>query len=365
MNINRDRKKESADAESLMKLARSYTGNEEYSKAEDAFHCLLGLEGKSIDLVINKAQVLKNQKKLEEATLLLEKAIEIGFVNSKMLHVLAVLYCDGKLWLEAERCIFDIIKLDVEYSLNISFAIFSADILRKREYVKTSYSIITSAILMSQCLGSKVPLKAFAIQQELEYEVLAEYSIEVSHRFYNAIYESSEKYASDSNVSIYVPVWDKVLSYFQDNDILSVVDIGCGPGQFAEYAVNRLPDLSYTGFDFSSVAISQAKKRTKKADFIEGNAFTSPLLTENAADVYILLEVLEHIEKDLDLLGGMPSRASVVFSVPNFDSFGHVRFFLDEKEVYDRYSYLFSNLEVMSVVLKGYSTIYLSFGQLK
>lgn len=362
---NNEKKMEEIDTVSLEKKARSYNDKEEYLKAVEIYHSLLGVQSKTIDLVVAKAQALRNQHRLHEAVCLLELSVHIGVFNSKVLHVLAAFYRDKKCWRQAERCIWDIIKTDQEYAGLIGFASFAADILRKQGYVNTAHSFIKSSIFLTSAQGKNIPLTAFAIQKELEYEITSEYSIEVSYRFYDAVYESSDKYASNSDNSIYVPAWDEVLQYFQDNDVLSVVDIGCGPGQFAEYAIKRLPDLRYTGFDYSSVAISQAKNRTKGVEFIEGNAFSSSLLTKNAADVYILLEVLEHIEKDLDLLGSMPSRASVVFSVPNFDSFGHVRFFLDEDEVYDRYNHLFSKLEVKSVILKGYSTIYLAFGKLK
>jgi len=362
---NNEKKMKEIDAVSLEKKARSYNDKEQYLKAVEIYHCLLGSQSKAIDLIVAKAQSLRNQHRLHEAVSLLEQSVQIGVFNSKTLHVLAAFYRDKKCWKQAERCIWDIVKIDQEYSELIGFASFAADILRKQGYVNTAYSFITASIFLTKFQGKNIPLTAFAIQKELEYEVSSEFSIEVSYRFYDAVYENSDKYASNSEDSIYVPAWNEVLQYFQDNDLISVVDIGCGPGQFAEYAIKHLPTLSYTGFDYSSVAISQAKNRTQGVEFIEGNAFSSSLLTENAADVYILLEVLEHIEKDLDLLGSMPSKASVVFSVPNFDSFGHVRFFLDENEVYDRYNHLFSSLEVKRVILKGYSTIYLAFGLLK
>lgn len=347
------------------KKAKEYNDEEEYLKAAEVYCSLLGGQRKTIDLIIAKSQVLRNQHRLYEAVLLLEKSVEIGVFNSKSLHVLAAFYRDNKCWRQAERCIWDIVKIDPEYSGLIGFSCFAADVLRKQGYVNTAHSLIQSSIFLTTSQGKNIPLKASAIQKELEYEVTSEYSIEVSYRFYDAVYENSDKYASNSDDSIYVPVWDEVLQYFQGSNVLSVVDVGCGPGQFAEYAIKHLPALSYIGFDYSSVAISQAKKRTKGVEFIEGNAFSSPLLAENAADVYILLEVLEHIEKDLELLGSMPSKASLVFSVPNFDSFGHVRFFLNENEVFNRYNHLFSSLEVKGVILKGYSTIYLAFGQLK
>jgi len=365
MNNKNDRKKGYINNDSLMKLAKGYLDNGEYSKVEDTYHDLLGFQNVTINFIVAKSQALRNQHRLKEAIQLLEKAVEIGVFNSKVLYVLAAFYRDRKNWCKAEKCIWDVVKSDKEYSTSIAFASFAADILRKQGYVNSARSIITSAIYLAESSEKNVPLSAFAIQYELEYEATVEFSIEVSHRFYDAVYESSEKYASNSSDSVYVSVWDKVLNILNEKKFKSVVDIGCGPGQFAEYALKKMPELVYTGFDFSSVAISQARRRTGGAEFIVGNAFSSQLLIENAADVYILLEVLEHIEQDLELLGSMPSGASIVFSVPNFDSFGHVRFFLDKEEVFDRYAYLFCSLEIEAVNLKGYPIIYLVYGELK
>lgn len=365
MNNNNDRKKGNSYAQSLVKLAKGYVNNESYSKTAEVYHDLLGFQDITINYLVAKSQALRNQHRLTEAIVLLENAVEIGVFNSKVLYVLAAFYRENRLWCKAEKCIWDILKSDKEYSASIAFASFAADVLRKQGYVKSALSIISSSIYTTEYSGKNVPFTAFAIKRELEYEATIQYSFEVSYRFYDAVYESSEKYASNSTSSVYVPVWNKVINIFNDKKFKSVVDIGCGPGQFAEYALKKMPELVYTGFDFSSVAISQARRRTGGAEFIVGNAFSSQLLIENAADVYILLEVLEHIEQDLELLGSMPSGASIVFSVPNFDSFGHVRFFLDKEEVFDRYAYLFCSLEIEAVNLKGYPIIYLVYGELK
>ena len=52
----------------------------------------------------------------------------------------------------------------------------------------------------------------------------------------------------------------------------------------------------------------------------------------------ILLEVLEHISNDLFILGNLLSGTKVVFSVPTFGDPSHVRKFLTEKEIVERYN---------------------------
>ena len=51
----------------------------------------------------------------------------------------------------------------------------------------------------------------------------------------------------------------------------------------------------------------------------------------------VLLEVLEHLDDDLDALERIPPGLPVVFSVPNFWSRAHVRRFLQPRDVFDRY----------------------------
>jgi hypothetical protein len=79
-------------------------------------------------------------------------------------------------------------------------------------------------------------------------------------------------------------------------------------------------------------------------------------------DVYIVLEVLEHIEQDREIISSIMGNKEVIFSVPNFDSFGHVRFFRDENQVKERYDYEFEELRIQSILLNGRSKIFLSSG---
>ena len=47
-------------------------------------------------------------------------------------------------------------------------------------------------------------------------------------------------------------------------------------------------------------------------------------------EVYVMLEVLEHLTRDIDVLQKIPSGKEVVFSVPSFDDPSHVRMFTRE-----------------------------------
>ena len=189
---------------------------------------------------------------------------------------------------------------------------------------------------------------------------------EPSESYYNSVYNSSEHYSGNPYDSIYINVWQKVAKRFEARLIqenLSCLDIGCGPGQFAEYLCQHLDNLRYVGIDTSSVAILQAKERTPNATFICNSLNHLPSSLLHEIDIFLALEVLEHIVDDLGMVKTLPARKEVIFSVPNFDSFGHVRFFANASRVYSRYSPLFLNLHVEPVFLgKGKSVIYICHG---
>lgn len=127
----------------------------------------------------------------------------------------------------------------------------------------------------------------------------------------------------------------------QDKEI-EICEIGCGSGQFA----NMLFDngyLEYIGIDFSSKAIDLARKTNPQyvSKFICGDAFSCLQAREkNGNTLFIMFEVLEHINKNVALLNMLPSGSEILFSVPNFKSFNHVRTFTSLEAIKDRYDML-------------------------
>lgn len=132
----------------------------------------------------------------------------------------------------------------------------------------------------------------------------------------------------------------KWISEYQKNT--KICEIGCGSGQFA----NLLFDNGYTkysGVDFSSRAIELAKKANKDyADkFFCENAFTYLQSHKNENnELFIMFEVLEHINSDLELLNMFPCGSNIIFSVPNFKSFNHIRTFDNLAAIQSRYKML-------------------------
>jgi SAM-dependent methyltransferase len=117
-----------------------------------------------------------------------------------------------------------------------------------------------------------------------------------------------------------------------------VCELGCGTGRFARLI---LPNVeSYVGIDFAPAVIEEALRYTEqhvecKAAFIEGDL--TRMSIPDSADVYVALEVLEHIDGDLDVLDRIPSGKYVIISVPSFDAEAHVRFFPTGASAIERY----------------------------
>ena len=180
--------------------------------------------------------------------------------------------------------------------------------------------------------------------------------------YYDIIFKNSEKYLANSNTSIYIKVWKHIIELTKKNKIKKVLDLGCGPGQFAEFLNTNIDDITYTGIDFSIEAISIAKYRCPNFQFITDILPIKNLATLYEFDVVICTEVLEHVTFDIEILETIPLDTMVIASVPNFNSFGHVRYFKSEKEVRERYEKYFQVLSIHPFYLSEKNIIWLMHG---
>lgn len=112
-----------------------------------------------------------------------------------------------------------------------------------------------------------------------------------------------------------------------------VVELGCGTGRFARELIARGVG-SYVGIDFAPGHIAEARRYVPDAEFRLADLRTALI---PRADVYVALEVLEHLEDDLGLLAELPFGSDVVLSVPSFDSASHVRTFPVRGDAVERY----------------------------
>lgn len=158
--------------------------------------------------------------------------------------------------------------------------------------------------------------------------------------FYDSLYAATEGYHRHYSESIYYSSWTVIADRLRHRSTTSILDIGCGPGQFAA----MLQDLGYTnylGIDFSPEAIRMAKQNCPEFEFKIEDAFSTNCFEDHEYDALISLEFLEHIEDDLQIISRIPPECYFIGSVPNFPSKSHVRHFSRVDEVCDRYSSYF------------------------
>ena len=167
---------------------------------------------------------------------------------------------------------------------------------------------------------------------------------ELDSDFYNEVFKnggSEGMYFLSYDQTPWVNVWNEIIDYIIDNGFTSVLDIGCGPGQFADFLKNRMPDIKYTGIDFSQTAIDMAKELVPSFDFIAADAVTFDYSSVNY-DIVVTTEFLEHIKGDLRILNKIKRNTTILATQPNMDSDGHVRFYSKnivtaEKQLIKRY----------------------------
>lgn len=187
--------------------------------------------------------------------------------------------------------------------------------------------------------------------------------------FYDSAYKKggyNQEYLKRFYETEYFFPWSVVVNIIKKelNDF-SFLDIGCGPGQFAEMCFEN-GIINYSGIDLSKIAIEMAKKNNPShaEKFIHLDV-NKKNINFGDFDAFIALEVLEHIYDDLSLVSGLPSGKNVIFSVPNYDSKTHVRVFKNPEEIINRYSRLINIDNIFECHMQGGKIIYIFIGVTK
>jgi 2-polyprenyl-3-methyl-5-hydroxy-6-metoxy-1,4-benzoquinol methylase len=176
--------------------------------------------------------------------------------------------------------------------------------------------------------------------------------IEAPADFYNEAYSHTQEYFIHYTNSRYYFVWtvilDRILRISSD---VRVLEIGCGPGQLAQLLLDN-GIASYHGFDFSSKAVDLAKKKElANAIFHVGDAYCEPLIEKSASsfDCVICTEVLEHLDRDLEVIKRLEPGTRLIATVPNFPYVSHVRHFENAESVRERYQPYLSDFSVLGL----------------
>jgi SAM-dependent methyltransferase len=181
--------------------------------------------------------------------------------------------------------------------------------------------------------------------------------------WYDTVYQHSEKYQLSYEDSAYWPVWQRIIDMLAGLGAPAIIEIGCGPGQLAAAIRDRIGPRAYLGIDFSATAIAMARTNAPELAFTVGDALDAPEVDEFAYDVVVCTEVLEHIERDRDVIRRWRPGAGVIATVPNYHSASHVRYFRDADEVRARYDGLIEGLEVEPIPIERHACLYLMSGR--
>jgi len=157
---------------------------------------------------------------------------------------------------------------------------------------------------------------------------------ELSKNWYDEVFDkggSGEMYFLNYRDTPWYPVWTRIIEILKENNSSKILDIGCGPGQFAHCVLDGIDNIEYTGIDFSSSAINSAKSIDIPATFIESNALTFDYSTVDY-DVVVSTEFLEHVYEDKEIINSIAPGTLIIATLPNMDSEGHVRFLSKNQE---------------------------------
>lgn len=138
--------------------------------------------------------------------------------------------------------------------------------------------------------------------------------------------------------SPWLPVYQEAARWIPSS--WDVIDLGCGTGRFAAHLLQTSFVGSFTGIDFSSAAIAEARRYVAdpRVAFKVGDLRAwRPRVGDHARTAFVCLEVLEHLEADRAVIKAIPRGSQFIFSVPSYMSASHVRCFASLSEVFERY----------------------------
>lgn len=175
--------------------------------------------------------------------------------------------------------------------------------------------------------------------------------VELDASWYDRAYARGGNYDEPYASSIHYPVWTVIVDRLRPLGAPSILDIGCGPGQFADMLADHGIDR-YLGLDFSGTAIEIARKRARGGhEFRVADATDATSYEGVETEVAVCMEVLEHVDRDDLVLRHAPAGALFIGTVPSFDYPGHVRHFEDADAVRARYHEWIDELEISTIAV--------------
>ncbi len=165
--------------------------------------------------------------------------------------------------------------------------------------------------------------------------------------WYDDVYRSDPEYRRHYTQSRYYSLWSVVADRLIRSGAKRILDLGCGPGQFALLLSDK-GITEYCGLDFSDVAIQAARTVCPAFQFRTADICREGVLESLEYDCCLALEFLEHVEDDTGVLQRLRRGSRFYATVPNFADASHVRHFADVQEIEARYGRYFSECRVDS-----------------
>lgn len=154
-------------------------------------------------------------------------------------------------------------------------------------------------------------------------------------QYYDTLFNVIDDYKAHYRDSRYFVLWTQIIQFLRKIPNPRILEIGCGPGQFAHYLWDQ-GFRDYHGFDFSPEAVRIAKTVVPQS-FDVGDALKAESFRYEY-NVAIVLEVLEHVDDDLGVLANIRPGTTILFSLPTFDDEAHVRWFTSQQDIVNRYN---------------------------
>ena len=172
--------------------------------------------------------------------------------------------------------------------------------------------------------------------------------------YYNQ-FGANDHFKSHYTASKYYPTWLMITDHMLKSGSQKILDIGCGPGQFAKILIdNGFSD--YTGIDFSEARIGHAKQICPQLSFICKDVFEIGLIESLNYDTVVMTEFLEHITEDTQVFRRLKPGTKIFGTVPNFGGSSHVRKFETPADLHERYGGLVDHLEVKTIPLNEHGS---------
>ena len=131
-------------------------------------------------------------------------------------------------------------------------------------------------------------------------------------------------------------LYPEIVNFLDRGD--RIIDLGCGGGRLIQALQKEFIPKSYLGIDFSSARIEVAKSAYgDKWSFKVGDITKYNKIYEKF-DTFVLVTVLEHINEDRKVLENIPFGSKVIMANPNKMSESHVRQYISEEYIVDRYN---------------------------